>query len=549
MNFKLSLFFALVGVAVWGQLVASEVRFSGDSHPYVTRKLSELELTMKPGDQVSEQAITSDLEDIYLTGVIQEASYELIRDGQGVVLTYRVTGNPIASTITFDGNDSFSKRRLSTHLKTSLELPINLNRIASDRERLESFYHESGYDMFLVKSIEVVPTRNLVYTLDEGMVSDVAYSGLNRIKPFVVEREMRLIKGRPYNRFQLLRDRQRLLNLGYFSEVTNTSLQRSSDGVVLDMRFRERKSNILNLGLEQDEEDVVAFVQGKVNHVLLHSDYIAAKSQIEFEQEARFRSYGVTYHQPWLFNRCHVFMTVNFLDDFRRDPLNQTFLENERIGGDITFGFPLLDDRVVFTTKYKKQRVLPINDGEFDEYMVTSLTWGLSYELLDDVLNPSQGVYASVDYEKSGEIFGVSVEGVEFDRLNTNGALFYSVYPGHVLGFHAFFGRVNQITKTFDGENYSLGGSNSLRGYSEQSFSGSRRVVYNVEYRTDLTKKFQGVVFVDWGKVFEFEQAEETPFEVGQGFGFRYVTPVGPLRLDFAWGEDFFVHFNIGHVF
>ena len=545
------LFFGLFfSFSVFGELIITQVLFQGHNDPYVREKLNALPLNTQVGNVFSATDIQSDLSQIYLTGAVQKVSYEPVSTRTGVKIIFVVTPNPIPTDITFENNTAFSHIRLKTHLKTTLDHPLRLDYLDRDKAKLTEFYRQYGYDLFRVESIQLTSSQNVHFVFDEGPLNQITYSGLSKIKPFVIEREMRLKPGMPYNRLKLLEDRQRLLNLGYFSEVSHSSLNRTADGADLHLTFRERKSNIINLGLEQDQEDVVAFVQTKVNHAFMHSDYIAAKTQIEFEEDIRFKSYLLSYHQTWLLNKYDLFFTANAIDDFRTDPLNQTFLKNERIGGDATIGKPLLDDRVIATMKYKKQHVIPVNDGDFEAYNVTSLTWGLRYQVLDNIFNPTEGVYAQLDYEKSGKIFGVSVEGVEFDRLNLNAAIFYSIKPGQVLAGHGFWGRVNQITKTFDGENYSLGGPNSLRGYSEQAFFGSRRLLTNWEYRYRLSKTFQAVAFWDAGAVFEEEPGlTSDDIRFGRGFGLRYLTPIGPLRFDFAWGDAFHIHFNIGHVF
>jgi len=69
-----------------------------------------------------------------------------------------------------------------------------------------------------------------------------------------------------------------------------------------------------------------------------------------------------------------------------------------------------------------------------------------------------------------------------------------------------------------------------------------------VEYQYRLTGNWWGAVFIDGGDAFNY-----TPeWKTGTGFGVRWVSPVGPIRLDFAWGFDsdpserFRVHFSLG---
>ena len=76
----------------------------------------------------------------------------------------------------------------------------------------------------------------------------------------------------------------------------------------------------------------------------------------------------------------------------------------------------------------------------------------------------------------------------------------------------------------------------------------------SLELRQDFSSVFQGVLFYDIGKV--YDEGVQTDFLKGSGFGFRYFTPIGPIRLDLSWMdgtqfkfEDMIVHIQLGQLF
>ncbi|NAW78957.1 BamA/TamA family outer membrane protein [Vibrio sp. V33_P6A3T137] len=102
------------------------------------------------------------------------------------------------------------------------------------------------------------------------------------------------------------------------------------------------------------------------------------------------------------------------------------------------------------------------------------------------------------------------------------------------------------------------GGDNNLRGYSYQSISprdasgsltGAKYMATSsLEYQYRIGGNWWAALFVDYGDAFN-----DTPdWKTGTGFGLRWLSPVGPLRLDFAWGLDsepgdrFKLHFTLG---
>lgn len=102
------------------------------------------------------------------------------------------------------------------------------------------------------------------------------------------------------------------------------------------------------------------------------------------------------------------------------------------------------------------------------------------------------------------------------------------------------------------------GGDNNLRGYGYESISprdesgaltGAKYMLTtSLEYQYRVYGDWWGALFYDYGDAFN-----DTPdFKRGTGAGVRWASPVGPIRLDIAWGldeepvDEFKIHFTLG---
>jgi outer membrane protein assembly factor BamA len=114
---------------------------------------------------------------------------------------------------------------------------------------------------------------------------------------------------------------------------------------------------------------------------------------------------------------------------------------------------------------------------------------------------------------------------------------------------------------------FEAGGTNTVRGYSEESLSafnvagfalgGTDLLILNGELRFPIRKLFSGAAFVDAGNTFASPaDIALGRLAVGAGLGLRVRTPLAPMRLDFAFplssgfGQSGLrVHFSIGQMF
>ena len=81
-------------------------------------------------------------------------------------------------------------------------------------------------------------------------------------------------------------------------------------------------------------------------------------------------------------------------------------------------------------------------------------------------------------------------------------------------------------------------------------------LLLNAEYRFPIFGPVGGAVFADIGNVYPGSRIDFGDLRYGAGVGFRYLSPVGPLRIDLAmpfqrrWYEDAFQYFiSLGYAF
>ena len=118
------------------------------------------------------------------------------------------------------------------------------------------------------------------------------------------------------------------------------------------------------------------------------------------------------------------------------------------------------------------------------------------------------------------------------------------------------------VVKDFDRLPKSLrffsGGGNSVRGYAFESLgelNSNNRVVggkqlldLSLEYQYPVSEQWSAALFVDAGNA--FDSWNDVDLKVGVGFGARWRSPVGPVRIDIGFPDDDFkdprLHLSVG---
>lgn len=181
---------------------------------------------------------------------------------------------------------------------------------------------------------------------------------------------------------------------------------------------------------------------------------------------------------------------------------------------------------------------------------------GLSKIEADSALDPSVGYRLQID-----------MSGAQEDVLSDADLLHVNALARGLVTLaerHRILGRVqigaiatNDYSKIPPSLRFFAGGDQSVRGYAYQSLSprdskgnrvgGRYLFVQSLEYQYGLTDHWRLASFVDRGNAVD---SLTDAMKVGVGVGIRWVSPIGPLRLDLAHAlhddRGWRIHFSMG---
>lgn len=442
--------------------------------------------------------------------------------------------------------------RIRLGLKHAVGHRLNYQWLVEDIEYMNNVLVEEGFPYASVRSIQVLDDGTLDIDIESPTLAGVSFIGLNQTKPWVVMRELSLKNAQPIDQFSLDMDLESLMAMPYFSSVSPIISRVSSDNITIVYRVKERKYNRLDIGLEELEDDqgVAIYSMFKFHHAFIYSDALALQTQLGYLNEFNIRNYQLHYQQPWLFNRYHIIADAKAFMTFRSELMqNDTQSYNtSRQGGRLFFTKPFRRFRLNLGAGVRSERVV----SDISTYQLNTVSVVADHRVVNALNNPKQGHQTKLIYDRGGEFLGVAMGGVDFYRLSLEHAQFIPMFPRLTLAIRGFGGIYEKQSdeRTFETEKFSLGGSNSLRGYREGAFYGNYRLSFNIEPRFHISDGVVAVAFYDVGFINDTIQAiPKDSIHSGAGVGVRFITAALPLRFDLGFSDDVMIHFNISQTF
>jgi outer membrane protein insertion porin family len=458
---------------------------------------------------------------------------------------------------------------------------------------------------------------DLTFDIEQGRkvyFERINIRGNSKTRDKVIRREMKIAEGELYNETNLEVSKRRVTALGFFEKVDVSTKRGTSDEFVeVNIEVAERPTGTFQIGAGfSSVENFIAQAQISQNNLFGRGQTLALQAQLSSLRQLFLLRFVEPYFldTKWtfafdLFNQSRAFGT------FARNaaggnltwgyPINfetRAFVTYKLESVGVSTGTRGFSNLGAVSEPIEAQAVANLFRGG----VTSSIRGALSYDSRNNRLFPTEGWYHNAFVEVADKFSGS--ENV-FVRYGGWARHYRPLFGPFVLKLNGEFG----VTTSRDPlgvpitERYLIGGIFDVRGFRPRSLGprlrvsqpgevgqplgtlplgGNLQLIWNSEIEFPLFQRvgISGVVFLDAGNAynleerycsgsvassdisvkfdpcFRFPESVTSGLRYSVGFGFRWFSPIGPLR--FEWGlpldrqpgeEPLVFEFTIGNFF
>ena len=407
---------------------------------------------------------------------------------------------------------------------------------------------------------------------------------------FVLKRNTYIKEGDVLNQKALETTLAELFRTGLFSNINHEITQdvNNPENLIVRIVLTERPTTAINANISYSTEDSLS---GSLK--LSDSNFLGREESFDLTGEAGIKgnySISLGFKDPWIQNTSRILAGGNIyfkktttrvkdLDEFKKDP-NQdeakfaesiyneptdkqyVFGINGQIGKGLTSDIYLtLTPRLI--NVYSKNRAKEEKARVYQDYTLASIGGDLIYDTRDDRNTPKKGLYADL-YVEGGYIFrekslklnkGRPIEITDKDGKGTGEyekykPRAYALTTLDLRAYHPVYKSSNSMAyrllatyahdNTPVGQLAVVGDGITLRGLPNSVSSNKYSVTFTAENRTYFNDYLQGVLFYDAGiaENIKIDGTNKLKFVNNIGLGARINTPIGVVRLDYAWNLE-----------
>lgn len=381
----------------------------------------------------------------------------------------------------------------------------------------------------------------------------------------VILRELPLTIGDTYSEELLSEIPDNLNRLRFFHPVGMPEFYVLSTGEgVLRITVMEKQTNNFDgiIGYMPGDENEDGYVTGMVNVSMRNLFGTGRSAAVKWEQiDRNSQELQLKYQEPYVMG-----FPVNIGVELYQKKQDTSYVQRKFLG---TIDY-LAGENFTFSFEFASESTIPTESeySVFSVYRANFITTGVNVmiDTRDDPYAPTRGIHFINGYSLSHkEITGPEEyisAGIKtklaLQRIRIDITGYYELFMNNIvsLGFH---GREMIGEMQEQSDLYLLGGTNTLRGYREDQFSGSRIAWVNAEYRFMMSPRSYLFAFFDMGYYLRKKNdllriTEISDTKHGYGLGMTLESGLGMLAISFALGQgdsftDGKIHFGIINEF
>lgn len=538
---------------------------------------------------------TNGFRDVNVTSEVQD-DYRGKRGNVAVFVDVKEGDQWFVADLKLEGVNQEDEETIRSMLQSSPGQAFSEANVAADRDNILAYYYNGGYPKAAFEwSLEpsAKPRQvNLRFVITEGprlYVREVLITGLDATRPQLVNRQILLNPGEPVSQAKILDTQRRLYDLGIFAKV-DTAIQNPEGDekykYILYQLDESRKysittgfgAEIARIGGSQTSLESPAGSAGfspRVSFDFSRLNFLGRAHTVSFRSRVSTiqRRGLVTYVAPQFQGYETLDASLTALYDDSRDIR--------------TFSSRRWETSAQITQRWTRSRTL-FYRYSFRRVSIDENTLKIRPELIpllsqpvrvgipsgtyvddrrDDPTDSHKGTYNSVDFGVAAKPFGSQAD---FLRMLSRNSTYHPVGRKLVLARSVLFGYLQTLSTDPNlpsnqqiplPERFFAGGASTHRGFPENQagprdpvtgfpLGGSALLVFGTELRFPLIgENIGGVLFHDAGNVysrienlsFRVSQRDESDFDYmvhAIGLGIRFRTPIGPIRVDFAYGPN-----------
>ena len=477
-------------------------------------------------------------------------------------------------SINLSGNGTLTDKQIISIFKLKENKPFNPVAIQVNRSVLNEAYHEEG-KLFLETKISQLVTDSVVVNIEiqEGPdvhINKIYVEGMKEdLDSNVIFRELEFKVGDKYVKSNIDASQRKLMEIGIFSMAAIMPVKNTTNDTTVNLVIELRELNrreilssggyypvIVNEGI-MPVNALGGDVAWKDRRVFNSATNFEIRSSLAFPLETGYQfpraTVDVLFSNQWILGlRIPTEMSGFF----------QSFRNYEQDDGIYRYGFQLanilqLDERSYIRTilrweLFDDKKRDDKNDIENRSFRIVG-----RLDRANNPLYPSRGYVLNTELISVGGLLGGDRD---YQKIDTGIQGYFPLRKDWTLASRIKYGMIFNWERDYDVyettllyDKFYLGGSSSLRAWEALKFLTYSdpdndkkiprgeliRLLLNWEIRFPIVWLFGGEIFLEGGQLTDqIKNVALRSIQWGGGFGVTFASPLGPVRLDYAFQVD-----------